>query len=161
MEVKPIAIIGIGCRFPGANNPQAFWKLLQDGIDVITEVPKSRWNNDEFYHPDATIPNKTNSRWGGFLDRIDEFDPHFFGISPREALTLDPQHRLLMEVAWEAGRCTANSWTACRKPNGGFCRHWNPWLFGAVVAKPRQRFSCYHRHRQLHCGESSLLPVRF
>lgn len=80
MEVKPIAIIGIGCRFPGANNPQAFWKLLQDGIDVITEVPKSRWNNDEFYHPDATIPNKTNSRWGGFLDRIDEFDPHFLGF---------------------------------------------------------------------------------
>ena len=102
MEVKPIAITGIGCRFPGTNNPQAFWKLLQDGIDMITEVPKSRWNNDEFYHPDATIPNKTNSRWGGFLDQIDEFDPHFFGISPREALTLDPQHRLLMEVAWEA-----------------------------------------------------------
>ncbi|MGC9524444.1 MAG: aminotransferase class I/II-fold pyridoxal phosphate-dependent enzyme [Limnospira sp.] len=102
MEVKPIAIIGIGCRFPGANNPQGFWNLLTDGVDVITEVPKSRWNSDEFYHPDAAASDKTNSRWGGFLDKIDQFDPHFFGISPREALTIDPQQRLLMEVAWEA-----------------------------------------------------------
>ena len=102
MKLEPIAIIGIGCRFPGANNPEAFWRLLRDGIDVITEVPKSRWNVDEFYDPDPAKPDKTNTRWGGFLEHIDQFDPQFFGISPREAATMDPQQRLLLEVAWEA-----------------------------------------------------------
>lgn len=102
MELEPIAIVGIGCRFPGAKNPASFWRLLQEGIDAIAEVPKSRWDVDRYYDPDPTKPNKTNTRWGGFLESIDEFDPQFFGISPREAVTMDPQHRLLLEVAWEA-----------------------------------------------------------
>ena len=91
---EPIAIIGIGCRFPGADGPAAFWRLLTDGVDAVTEVPASRWNADAWAH--------SSSRWGGFLDQVDRFDAQFFGISPREAMRMDPQQRLLMEVAWEA-----------------------------------------------------------
>jgi acyl transferase domain-containing protein/acyl carrier protein len=99
---EPIAIIGIGCRFPGADDPQAFWQLLRDGVDAITEVPAERFKLDAFYDPDPAAPGKTNTRWGGFLKQVDQFDPHFFGISPREAARMDPQQRLLLEVAWEA-----------------------------------------------------------
>ncbi len=103
VEKESIAIIGIGCRFPGgANTPEAFWKLLQDGVDAITEVPANRWNIDTLYDPDTAKPGKMRTRWGGFLNKIDEFDPQFFGISPREAACIDPQQRLLLEVAWEA-----------------------------------------------------------
>jgi amino acid adenylation domain-containing protein len=100
---EPVAIIGIGCRFPGkAGNPEAFWRLLDAGVDAITEVPPTRWNAKRFFDPEAGKPGKTPARWGGFVEGIDEFDPHFFGISPREATRMDPQQRLLLEVAWEA-----------------------------------------------------------
>lgn len=100
---EPIAIIGIGCRFPGgANDPKAFWKLLQDGVDAITDVPDDRWNPRTFYDPDREKPGKIYTRRGGFIERIDQFDAQFFGISPREAALIDPQHRLLLEVAYEA-----------------------------------------------------------
>jgi myxalamid-type polyketide synthase MxaD len=100
--VVPIAIIGMGCRFPGAANLQAFWQLLQGGVDAITEVPRDRWDVDAFYDPNPTKPGKMSTRWGGFLDQVDHFDPHFFGISPREAASMDPQQRLMLQVTWEA-----------------------------------------------------------
>ncbi|AFY75730.1 polyketide synthase family protein [Pleurocapsa sp. PCC 7327] len=99
--MEPIAIVGIGCRFPGAENPEAFWQLLRNGVDAISEVPSDRWDIDEFYAPQPATPGKMNTRWGGFLDRVDRFDPGFFGISPREAEHMDPQQRLVLEVAWE------------------------------------------------------------
>jgi len=99
---EPIAVVGVGCRFPQAANPSAFWSLLSGGVDAIQEVPADRWNIDEYYDPDPTAPGKMHTRWGGFLDRVDEFDADFFGISPRESVRVDPQHRLLLEVAWEA-----------------------------------------------------------
>ncbi|GHO44998.1 type I polyketide synthase [Ktedonospora formicarum] len=98
---EPIAVIGLGCRFPGADGPDAFWQLLRDGVDGISEVPSSRWSLDEYYAPERT-PGKMNTRWGGFLQDVDKFDPYFFGISPREAAGMDPQQRILLEVAWEA-----------------------------------------------------------
>lgn len=101
MQLEPIAIIGIGCRFPGADNPQAFWSMIRDGIDGISEVPKSRWDVDVYYDRDRSKPGKANTRWGGFLENIDHFDPQFFGIAPKEAVTMDPQQRILLEVAWE------------------------------------------------------------
>jgi acyl transferase domain-containing protein/acyl carrier protein len=99
---EPIAIIGIGCRFPGANGPQAFWELLRDGVDAIREVPPDRFNLHDFYDPNPATPGKMTTRWGGFLENVDQFDPHFFGISPREAARMDPQQRVLLEMAWEA-----------------------------------------------------------
>ena len=100
---EPIAVIGMGCRFPGgADNPDAFWDLLREGRDAIREVPADRWDIDAYFDADVDAPSKMSVRHGGFLDRVDGFDPVFFGISPREALTMDPQQRLLLEVAWEA-----------------------------------------------------------
>jgi malonyl CoA-acyl carrier protein transacylase len=100
--MEPIAIIGIGCRFPGANNPEAFWQILRDGVDAITEVPPDRWDINSFYDPEPAKLGKMNTRWGGFLEQVDHFEPSFFGISSREAERMDPQQRLVLEVAWEA-----------------------------------------------------------
>ena len=92
---EPIAIIGIGCRFPGADHPDAFWRILRDGIEGVGPIPASRWEPGALFGPG--IPQR-----GGFLQSIDEFDADFFGISPREAVFVDPQHRLLLEATWEA-----------------------------------------------------------
>ncbi len=100
--MEPIAIIGVGCRFPGAKNPEAFWQLLCNGVDAITEVPADRWDVDALYDPNPGSSGKMNTRWGGFLEQVDQFDAQFFGIAPREAVYIDPQQRLLLEVAWEA-----------------------------------------------------------
>jgi acyl transferase domain-containing protein len=99
--MEPIAIIGMGCRFPGADSPEAFWELLRDGVDAITEVPIDRWNISELYNQEPRTPGKMNTRWGGFIEHVDQFDAAFFGISPCEAERMDPQQRLLLEVTWE------------------------------------------------------------
>jgi acyl transferase domain-containing protein len=100
---EPIAVVGIGCRFPGnVNSPEDFWKLLVDGRDGIAEIPKDRWDIDAFYDPDPEAAGKMVTRWGGILKDIDQFEPQFFGISPREAMGMDPQQRLLLETSWEA-----------------------------------------------------------
>ena len=100
--MENIAIIGLGCRFPKAETPEAFWQLMSNGIDAITEVPVDRWDIDKFYDPQPATQGKMNTRWGGFLSQVDGFDPLFFNISPREAERMDPQQRLFLETAWEA-----------------------------------------------------------
>ncbi|MEA3439867.1 MAG: beta-ketoacyl synthase N-terminal-like domain-containing protein, partial [Chloroflexota bacterium] len=101
-QKESIAVIGMGCRFPGADNPKAFWRMLSEGIDAVGTVPEGRWDVEQFYDPTPSMPGKMITREGGFLSRIDQFDPEFFGISPREAERMDPQQRLLLEVVWEA-----------------------------------------------------------
>lgn len=104
-STEPIAVIGMGCRFPGGvNNPDQFWDLLSEGRSGIVRVPQERWDADAFYTDDHTVPGTICSRDGGFLSgwQPDEFDAEFFAISPREAAAMDPQQRLLLEVAWEA-----------------------------------------------------------
>ena len=98
-----IAIVGIGCRFPGgANDPEKFWDILVRGKDATSDVPNDRWEVEKFYNPNKSQPGKHYMFHGGFLDKVYEFDEQFFGISPREASFLDPQQRLMLEVSWEA-----------------------------------------------------------
>jgi acyl transferase domain-containing protein/acyl-CoA synthetase (AMP-forming)/AMP-acid ligase II/acyl carrier protein len=99
---EPIAIVGMSCRFPGANSTDEFWALLRDGVDAIREIPAERWNIESLYDPNPATPGKMIAKWGGFVDDVDKFDAAFFNISPREAASMDPQQRLLLHVAWEA-----------------------------------------------------------
>ena len=100
---EPVAIVGIGCRFPGGvRDTRSFWELLRDGTDAVTEVPKYRWDIDEVFDPDPDAQGKTYTRWGGFLGDVEHFDAAFFGVSPREAVALDPQQRLLLELTWQS-----------------------------------------------------------
>lgn len=100
---EAIAIIGLGCRFPGgADDAASFWQLLHEAREGVSEVPAERWNIDEYYDPNPDAPGKMYVRKGGFLREVDKFDARFFSITPREAVTMDPQQRLLLEVTWEA-----------------------------------------------------------
>ena len=100
---EPIAIVGLGCRFPGgAFDPDGLWRLLAGGVDAVREVSRERFDVDVFFDPDQNAPGKVMTREGGFLENIDAFDAAFFGIAPREASLMDPQQRMLLEVAWEA-----------------------------------------------------------
>jgi acyl transferase domain-containing protein/NADPH:quinone reductase-like Zn-dependent oxidoreductase/thioesterase domain-containing protein/acyl carrier protein len=115
-RVEPVAIVGIGCRFPGAaNDAESFWKLLAEGRSGIREVPPDRWNLDRYYHPDPATSGAMTTRWGGFVDNLDTFDAGFWGVSPREAIRMDPQQRWLLEVAWES---IEDSGTAPRELRG-------------------------------------------
>src|ERR1700728_545066 len=98
---QPIAIVGMACRFPGgANSPQEYWELLKAGRDAISKVHAGRYGEEGMRKiKEAGVPAL---EWGGFLDQVDQFDPSFFGIAPREAVAMDPQQRILLEVAWEA-----------------------------------------------------------
>ena len=95
-KYEPIAIVGMGCQFPGANNPEEFWRLLQDGKDAITTVPEERWEMN------TSLERQSSITYGGFIPHLKEFDPSFFRIAPREAASIDPQQRILLEVSWSA-----------------------------------------------------------
>jgi polyketide synthase 5 len=102
-STTPVAVIGMACRLPGGiESPEQFWEALRSGADLVTEVPRDRWDNDEYYDPEANVPGRTASKWGAFLDDVAGFDSDFFEINEREAAALDPQHRLLLETSWEA-----------------------------------------------------------
>ncbi len=103
MDKEKIAIIGMGCRFPGKlNDVESYWDFLLKGGNAVVEVPSDRWNAERFYDAEPGLAGKTIAKWGGFIEGIDQFDPQFFGISPREAPYIDPQQRLLLETAYEA-----------------------------------------------------------
>ena len=102
-HVIPVAVIGMACRLPGGiDSPEQLWKALLRGDDLVTEVPKERWDIDEYYDPEPGVPGRSVSKWGAYLDDFAGFDSEFFGIAEREATAIDPQHRLLLETSWEA-----------------------------------------------------------
>lgn len=103
-ERVPIAIVGMGCRYPGkANSPEALWKLVSQGRDAYSDVPEDRFNHKAFYHPDTEGRGSINQKGGHFLDQdLAAFDAAFFGVPPREADHMDPQQRVVLEASWEA-----------------------------------------------------------
>ncbi|HEX8108313.1 MAG TPA: type I polyketide synthase, partial [Kofleriaceae bacterium] len=137
-RAEPIAVVGIGCRFPGgqevASTAEQFWQLQLDAVDAITEVPPTRWDASAFYDPDPAAPGKMATRHGGFLGDLTRFDAQFFGISAREATQMDPQQRLLLECAWEAiehagqaprqlSGAPVGVFVGCRSSEYGWSRH--------------------------------------
>ncbi len=117
---EPIAITGIGCRYPGGvTDAASFWRLLMGGVDAITEIPSDRWNIEKFYDPRPGTPGKSVSKWGGFVEHIAEFDAAFFRISPREAPCVDPQQRLVLLTAWEALEDAGETLETIRGTNAG------------------------------------------
>jgi acyl transferase domain-containing protein len=98
---QDVAIVGVACRFPGANNCDEFWENLKNGKSSISEIPSDRWNIDKHYSPNIEVTNKSVSKWGGFIDNFDYFDAAFFCISPHEAELMDPQQRIMLELALE------------------------------------------------------------
>jgi polyketide synthase 5 len=101
--VSPVAVIGMACRLPGGiDSPAALWEALLRGDDTVTKVPLDRWDAEEYYDPEPGVPGRSVSKWGAFIDDIAGFDAEFFSINEREATGIDPQHRLLLETAWEA-----------------------------------------------------------
>ncbi|MGB0694795.1 MAG: SDR family NAD(P)-dependent oxidoreductase, partial [Rhodospirillaceae bacterium] len=101
-DADAIVVVGMACRFPGADSPEAYWDLLQAGRDALSEVPPGRWDMDQWYDPDPETPNRIYCKRAGFIDDIAGFDAGLFSITPREAMGMDPQHRLALEVSWEA-----------------------------------------------------------
>ncbi|WP_040785698.1 type I polyketide synthase [Nocardia pneumoniae] len=143
-KTEPIAIIGMGCRVPGGGiGPDEFWRLLDDGVDAISEVPPDRW---------AGVDGGTAARWGGFLSDVDQFDPAFFGISPREAAAMDPQQRLLLEVSWEAleraGHALPDRLAGSRTG-----------VFAGVVVTDYDRLSVAHRDIYTVTGNGHSFPA--
>lgn len=102
-KTEPIAVVGMSCRFPGGvDDTDSFWQLLVEGRDIISDVPPDRWDKDRYYDPDPDSPGKTSTTLGGFIEPVDQFDAQFWGLSPREVAAMDPQHRMLLEMSWEA-----------------------------------------------------------
>ena len=102
MSDGSIAIVGASCRFPGAEDLEGFWRLLDSGEDAVSEVDPQRWSKKFFYHPDRSEPGKSYTWAAGLINGVDLFEPSFFGISPREAAQMDPQQRVLLELVWHA-----------------------------------------------------------
>ncbi len=113
------AIVGYAARFPGAPDADAYWDVLREGRDAVSEVPKDRWDVDEFFDPEPGAPGKVVTRRAGFVDDVAGFDAPFFGMSTREVRLMDPQHRLLLETAWRAVEHSGTAPTALANTNTG------------------------------------------
>ena len=116
---EPIAIVGMACRFPGADSTEDFWNLLRNGANAIADMPPGRFDIDSYFDSTAGAPGKIVSRRAGFIDDVTGFDAPFFGMSAREVRLMDPQHRLLLETAWRAVEHSGTAPTALANTNTG------------------------------------------
>jgi acyl transferase domain-containing protein len=152
---QSIAIVGMACRFPGAPNLEAYWRLIRDQINAAREVPAERWDIEEFYDPTGESAGKMSVRWAAMIDDPDQFDPQFFGITPREAARMDPQQRLLLEVGWEAmenaGR-PADQLAGSR--TGVFVG-----IGGTDYSKVAMPYDDYYQHIDAHMGTGNALSI--
>ena len=143
----PIAVIGLGCRAPGGIvDADSFWRLLEEERDATGPVPADRWDHEALYDPDPETPGRIGTRNGGFLERIDAFDPEFFGITPREAAGMDPQQRLVLEVCWEALESAGQAPTRLSGTSTGV-------FLGAAASD--------YAYLQLQAGDPRLLDAHF
>ncbi|MDT5246667.1 MAG: hypothetical protein QOD36_4043, partial [Mycobacterium sp.] len=113
------AIVGYAARFPGARDADEFWDVLREGRDATSEVPKDRWDVNEFFDQEPGAPGKVVTRRAGFVDDVAGFDAPFFGMSTREVRLMDPQHRILLETAWRAVEHAGTAPTALANTNTG------------------------------------------
>src|SRR5215475_14334833 len=139
-SVEPIAIIGIGCRFPGGvRSADDLWQLLVNGGDAVVEVPSDRWHLPAVHHPDPAKPGRMITRRGGFIDQIDRFDAEFFGISPREAARADPQQRLMLQVAYQAVEDAGLSMASLAGRRAGVYVGISTWDYSLLQSKSEER----------------------
>lgn len=152
---EPIAIVGMACRFPGAPDLDAFWRLVSEAVDATGEIPPDRWPVDLLYDPDVEAAGKMAVRWGGFVEDVDKFDPMFFGITPREAARMDPQQRLLLEVAWES---LENAGLSPQRINGS-----SSGVFVGIsnvdYAKIPAQYEGFLQHIDAHCGTGNAISI--
>lgn len=152
---EPVAVVGIGCRFPGAPDLDRYWQLIAGGEEATGEIPASRWDIDAFYDPSGQTDGKMSTRWGAFLEDVDRFDALFFGIAPREAKKIDPQQRLLLEVAWEALEHAGVAPDRLAGSNGGVFIG----IGGTDYSKVPTQFADYYEHVDAHCGTGNALSI--
>ena len=161
-KTEPIAIIGMGCRFPGGvSTPEEYWQLLQDGIDTVKPIPDDRWDLDAYFDADSGSPGKIHVAHASALDSVDQFDPEFFGITPREARSMDPQQRLLLEVTWEALERSGHAPSQLFGTKTGIYIGISTNDYGMAMNKadPATLDALYTGHRQclLHCLRKGVL----
>ncbi|MBJ9987818.1 SDR family NAD(P)-dependent oxidoreductase [Paenibacillus sp. S28] len=142
-----VAVVGVAGRYPGAGNVNEFWEVLKKGRDCITEIPDERWDYRMYFDEDRTKPGKAYSKWGGFIDGVDLFDPLFFHISPREAELMDPQERLFLQCVYET------------MEDAGYTRDAlaDSGTVGVYVGSMYQEYQLYGAQEQAH-GRQIALP---
>ncbi|WP_437581599.1 beta-ketoacyl synthase N-terminal-like domain-containing protein [Sorangium sp. So ce887] len=149
-----IAIVGMAGRYPGSYDVGAFWDNLREGRDCITEVPKERWSWQDYYAENRAQPGSVYSKWGGFIEDHDRFDPVFFNIAPRDAELMDPQERLFLEHSWMALEDAGYTREALQSPR----RRGLPVRVGVYAGVMSQEYSLFAAEASLQ-GQRMGLPT--